>query len=173
MIFLVVGTTSEVWGMESEDSIWCHRRELNLGFSWHFSCLWFTKCLLTGNVSYSHLEKQSPHTISDTCVLWIVLFSVAKSFQGVSAHFSLCQELDLLISVCGHALGLFFSPTMEDFYATTHIFSSDLLLPGQVFLIYWPIAVVQNGDIWSQYGLDLTPNFDFLNWMLSTTEKNR
>lgn len=32
MISVVVGT-SEVWGMESEDSIWCHRRELNLGFS--------------------------------------------------------------------------------------------------------------------------------------------
>ena len=106
--FVVVGTTSEVWGMESEDSIWCRRRELNLGFSWHFSCLWFTKCLMTGSVSYSHLGKQSPHTVSDTCVLWFVLFSVAKSFQGVSAHFSLCQGLDLLISVCGHALGLLF-----------------------------------------------------------------
>ena len=28
-------------------------------------------------------------------------------------------------------------------------------------------AVVQNGDTCSQHGLDLTSNFDFLNWMLS------
>ena len=35
-LFFVVGTASEIWGMESQDSFWHCRRKLNLGFSWHY-----------------------------------------------------------------------------------------------------------------------------------------
>lgn len=81
---------------------------------------------MTGDVSYSHSEKQSPHTVSDICVLWIVLFSVAKSFQGVSlstlSSLPGAGSANICLWTCP---GVVFPPTMEDFYATTHIFSSD------------------------------------------------
>ena len=121
---------------------------------------------MTGNISYSHLEKQSPHTVSDTCVLWFV-FSVAKSFQGVSAHFSLCQGLDLLISVCGHALGVAFPLTMEAFYATTHIFSSGPHFTWtsifDLVAYSYSTAIVQNGGHFISIWVRFDSYFDFLN----------